>query len=187
MFVNKEEVRAGLLRAILLPIYSLADKHLLWVRCNPPCQPKGYSQPSYIWHWRSVLHSSGLLVCERTWRPSKGEWYVIPPAVIWCLFTHRNYRYCNMDYIFMSAVIAAGILRLIASYDNTCQWIKNLWTCMEKLPEHLHLKVLLSDIITKIPKFHFNSHGKKNHVQYSFAFTQGAGQTDGEGWCHTDN
>jgi hypothetical protein len=86
-----------------------------------------------------------------------------------------------MDYIFMSAVLAAGILTLVASYDIACQWIKNLWTRMERLPEHLRLQVPLSNVIAKIPKFHFDSHSKKNHAQYSFAFTGGAGRTDGEG------
>jgi hypothetical protein len=44
-----------------------------------------------------------------------------------------------MDYIFMAAVVTTGILTLIASYDIACQWIKNLWTCMERLPEHIRL------------------------------------------------
>jgi len=86
-----------------------------------------------------------------------------------------------MDYILMSAVLAAGILTLIASYDIACQWIKNLWLRMEQLPEHLCLHIPPSNVIAKIPKFHFDSHGKKNHAQYSFAYTRGVGRTDGEG------
>ena len=86
-----------------------------------------------------------------------------------------------MDYIFMAAVVATGILTLIASYDIACQWIKNLWTRMERLPEHIRLRVHPSNFLAKIPKFHFDSHGKKNHAQYSFAFTRGVGRVDGEG------
>ena len=85
-----------------------------------------------------------------------------------------------MDYIFMAIVIATGILTLITNYDITCQWIKNLWMHMERLPEPIHLQVHLSTFLAKIPKFHFDSHGK-NHVQYSFTFTRGVGHVDGEG------
>lgn len=81
----------------------------------------------------------------------------------------------------MSAVVTAGILTLVASYDIACQWIKNLWLRMEQLPEHLRLQIPPSNVIAKIPKFHFDSHGKKNHAQYSFAYTRGVGRTDGEG------
>ena len=111
----------------------------------------------------------------------KGEWYVIPPISTGQALTYHDPRYCNMDYIFMCAVVAAGILTLIASYDIACQRIKNLWTRMERLPEHLHLQVLPSNVIAKIPKFHFKSHGKKNHAQFAFTFTHGVGCTDGEG------
>jgi hypothetical protein len=86
-----------------------------------------------------------------------------------------------MDYIFMSAAVNTGISTLIASYDIACQWIKNLWTRMERLPEHIRLRLHPSNVLAKIPKFHFDSHGKKNHAQYSFAFTRGVGRTDGEG------
>jgi hypothetical protein len=86
-----------------------------------------------------------------------------------------------MDYILMSAVVAVAILTLISSYDIVCEWIKNMWTRMEQLPQHLRLKIPPSNVIAKIPKFHFDSHGKKNHAQYSFAFTRGVGRTDSEG------
>lgn len=86
-----------------------------------------------------------------------------------------------MDYIFMSSIIGISILMLIASYDIACQWIKNLWTRVQGLPEHLQPNISPSNFHAKIPKFHFDAHGKKSHAQYSFAFTRGVGRTDGEG------
>lgn len=83
-----------------------------------------------------------------------------------------------MDYIFFSAVVYAGLLTIVSSYDIACQWIKYLAVRMTQMPEHLHIT---ANIIPKIPKFHFEAHGKKNHTQYSFAFTPGVGRTCGEG------
>jgi Kyakuja-Dileera-Zisupton transposase len=127
-----------------------------------------------------MLRSSGLLACQWSWRLAKGR--TVPNFInTFEAYTHCDARYFNMDYILMSAVLAAGILTLIASYDIACQWIKNLWIRMEQLPERLRLQIPPSNVIAKIPKFHFDSHGKKNHAQYSFAYTRGVGRTDGEG------
>ncbi|KAF7973147.1 hypothetical protein HWV62_15919 [Athelia sp. TMB] len=124
----------------------------------------------------------------------------------------KGERYCNMDYIFWSSLIASGdvtldtpppsydpfaastvtstltaafivtyLLTIMASYDIVCQWLKGLFERTTRLPLHLQLPILPSQVRGKIPKFHFDTHGKKDHAQYSFNFTRGAGQNEGEG------
>lgn len=90
-------------------------------------------------------------------------------------------RFCNMDYIFMSSIVGVYLLTLIASYDIACQWLKKLWQRMHTLPQHLHPTISPSNFYVKIPKFHFDAHGKKNHAQYAFGYTWGVGRVDGEG------
>ncbi|KAJ6490862.1 hypothetical protein C8R45DRAFT_1053137 [Mycena sanguinolenta] len=43
-------------------------------------------------------------------------------------------RYCNMDFIFASAVLNAIIFYLILSYDIAYQYGKNFWSRMEDMP-----------------------------------------------------
>ena len=81
----------------------------------------------------------------------------------------------------MSSIIGAAILALLISYDIACQWLKKLWLRMQELPVHLHPTIASSNFHVKIPKFHFDAHGKKDHAQYSFSYTSGVGRTDGEG------
>jgi hypothetical protein len=86
-----------------------------------------------------------------------------------------------MDYIFLSAIVGITLLMVLASYDIACQWLVNFWTRILMMPEHLRPTLTPGNIKAKIPAFHFNAHGKKNHAQYSFAFTRGAGRINGEG------
>jgi hypothetical protein len=69
----------------------------------------------------------------------------------------------------------------LASYDITCQWLINFWLRVLTMLEHLQPTIAPTNIKAKIPKFHFDAHGKKNHAPYSFAFLRGAGRSDGEG------
>ncbi|KAF7980030.1 hypothetical protein HWV62_40156 [Athelia sp. TMB] len=136
----------------------------------------------------------------------------------------KGERYCNMDYIFWSSIVASGaaaptdshsddavtpitanvisydpfgaptvtntltsafiisyLLTIMASYDIVCQWLKGLFVRQSRLPPHLQLPIAPEQIKGKIPKFHFDAHGKKDHAQYSFNYTKGAGQNEGEG------
>jgi hypothetical protein len=86
-----------------------------------------------------------------------------------------------MDYIFMSSIIGMAILSLILSYDIACQYIKKFRQRIPELPEHLRSSIPQSNFQVKIPKFHFDAHGKKDHAQYSFTYTHGVGRTDSEG------
>ncbi|KAJ6556071.1 hypothetical protein B0H19DRAFT_1262187 [Mycena capillaripes] len=49
--------------------------------------------------------------------------------------------YCNMDFIFFSAILNWIIFYLILSYDIACQYSKNFWTRMESLPSGMHLLI----------------------------------------------
>lgn len=86
-----------------------------------------------------------------------------------------------MDYIFLSSIVGVTILTLIASYDIACQWLKGFWTRVSELPPHLYPNIKPENLRGKIPKFHFDAHGKKDHAQYSFNYTRGVGRIEGEG------
>lgn len=88
-----------------------------------------------------------------------------------------------MDYIFTSSILLCALLTYIASYDIACQWLKNFWRRMsaDSFPSHLVPQMPTQNLIGKIPKFHFDTHIKKDHAQYSLNFTRGVGCTDGEG------
>src|ERR1700728_3810480 len=86
-----------------------------------------------------------------------------------------------MDYIFLSAIAGLALLTILVSYDIACQWLINFWSHVLTVPEHLIPTISPANLKAKIPKFHFDAHGKKNHAQYLFAFTQEAGRIDGEG------
>lgn len=77
--------------------------------------------------------------------------------------------------------MAVTLLTVIASYDIACQYLKNFWQRVSLLPEHLHPKVSPENLHGKIPKFHYDAHQKKDHAQFSFNFTWGAGRINGEG------
>lgn len=77
----------------------------------------------------------------------------------------------------------AACCSLILSYDIACQYLKNFWTRMRdsKFPPALTPRIHPDNLTGKIPKFHFDAHGKKDHAQYSFHYTNGVGKVDGEG------
>jgi hypothetical protein len=85
-----------------------------------------------------------------------------------------------MDYLFVSSVLGMFIVGIIASYDIACQWGRNFWERMKKMPPPMELPDWI-DIQFKVPKFHLPPHVKKCHGPYSFNFTKGVGRTDGEG------
>ncbi|KAJ7150429.1 hypothetical protein C8R43DRAFT_1127907 [Mycena crocata] len=89
-------------------------------------------------------------------------------------------RYCNMDFIFFSAVLNCIITWLILSYDIACQYSKNFWTRMEELPEKMHLDPRKTKVWFKVPNFHILGHKWRCHSPFSFHFMWGAGVTDGE-------
>lgn len=104
-----------------------------------------------------------------------------------CLFlvkTTAEYlplRRANIDYILLSAIYGFALMALIVSYDIACQYLKNFWEHIPRLPSHLYPNIAPENLQGKIPKFHYDAHQKKDHAQYSFNFTRGVGRINGEG------
>ncbi|KAJ7029470.1 hypothetical protein C8F04DRAFT_1264926 [Mycena alexandri] len=88
--------------------------------------------------------------------------------------------FCNMDFIFSSAVLNFALLWLVLSYDIACQFSKNIWTRMEGLPEKYHLQIDRLNVRWIVPNFHLPPHKKGCHSVFSFHWLWGAGCTHGE-------
>ncbi|KAI6145951.1 hypothetical protein BKA82DRAFT_4330489 [Pisolithus tinctorius] len=99
-----------------------------------------------------------------------------------CLCEH----YCNMDYIYCSAIFPFLLLSMVISYNIACQWKLNLAQRIDQLPEHLHLPltVVVSSFVFGIPKFHAPAHSASCAIPHSLNLLPGVGRTDGEGVEH---
>ncbi|KAJ7016376.1 hypothetical protein C8F04DRAFT_981782 [Mycena alexandri] len=89
-------------------------------------------------------------------------------------------RYCNMDFIFFSAVLNFTLMWLVLSYDIACQFSKNVWKRMEVLPAKYHLNINRLNVRWMVPNFHLPPHKKGCHSAFSFHWLWGAGCTHGE-------
>ncbi|KAJ7027466.1 hypothetical protein C8F04DRAFT_965213 [Mycena alexandri] len=89
-------------------------------------------------------------------------------------------RYCNMDFLFFSAVLNFAVMWLVLSYDIACQFSKNIWTRMAGLPDQYYLKIDKANVRWMVPNFHLPPHKKGCHSSFSFHFLWGAGCTHGE-------
>ncbi|KAJ7063016.1 hypothetical protein B0H15DRAFT_794725 [Mycena belliarum] len=90
-------------------------------------------------------------------------------------------RYCNMEFLFFSAVLNFAMMYLILSYDIACQFSKHLWERMSELPEKYQLKIDRSCVRWMVPNFHLPGHKKACHSAFSFHWLWGAGRNHGEG------
>ncbi|KAJ7076776.1 hypothetical protein C8R43DRAFT_910611 [Mycena crocata] len=118
------------------------------------------------------LHTTGVagVMCARhnMWRPNGiGD-------------LQHGECYCNMDFIFFSAILNSIILFLTLSYDIASQYSKNFWTRMDGLPEKMHIDKKKVNVWFKVPNFHILGHKPPCHSPYSFHWMWGAGVTDGE-------
>ncbi|KAJ7754658.1 hypothetical protein DFH07DRAFT_868558 [Mycena maculata] len=89
-------------------------------------------------------------------------------------------RFCNMDFILLSAVLNLFMLYLILSYDIACQFSKKFWERMPGLPSQFHLNIPKKNVWWKVPNFHLKPHKPFCHSPYSFHYMWGAGWTHGE-------
>ncbi|KAI0070519.1 hypothetical protein K474DRAFT_1713270 [Panus rudis PR-1116 ss-1] len=92
----------------------------------------------------------------------------------------KGERYCNMDYIILSALCGLKQLHGILSYDIMCQWLKNFFQRMKTLPPHLQVEIPKGDMRYAIPKYHLNAHREEDHNRYSLNLIPGAARMDGE-------
>ncbi|KAJ7431147.1 hypothetical protein B0H11DRAFT_2165768 [Mycena galericulata] len=90
-------------------------------------------------------------------------------------------RYCNMDFLLLSALMTFGLLCVVVSYDIACQYAINFWQRMSEMPEPMRLKLAPGNIWWKVPNFHLPPHKRPCHSPYSFHWMWGAGMTHGEG------
>ncbi|KAJ7507619.1 hypothetical protein B0H11DRAFT_1902704 [Mycena galericulata] len=93
----------------------------------------------------------------------------------------KGERYCNMDWVLCSALHNAEVLYIIFTYDISCQYYKNFWDRMRKLPQYLHLNIPPSNIFFYVPNFHLPAHREDCHAPFSLHFAPGAGLANGEG------
>lgn len=94
-----------------------------------------------------------------------------------------------MDYVVFSALRGYTPLQVFKiSYDIACQWHKNLWRRMLRVPEAWHINHDSKDITFLVPKFHLPAHITECQWQFSFNLVRGVGRTDGEaperGWAN---
>ncbi|KAJ7019525.1 hypothetical protein C8F04DRAFT_975501 [Mycena alexandri] len=89
-------------------------------------------------------------------------------------------RYCNMDFLFFSALLNFALMWLILSYDIACQFSKHIWGRMPGLPAKYHLNINRANIRWMVPNFHLPGHKKGCHSPFSFHWLWGAGCTHGE-------
>ncbi|KAJ8480768.1 hypothetical protein ONZ45_g15534 [Pleurotus djamor] len=92
----------------------------------------------------------------------------------------KGERYCNMDFIFLSAISGTILTMVMAIYDIACQWKVNLAARMPKLPAKLQLRPTVH-LDFAIPKCHCPAHKLACQTPHSLNLKPGAGRTDGEG------
>jgi len=90
--------------------------------------------------------------------------------------------YCNMDFIFASALKLYGSIELCTvSYDIACQWFVNLLKReRDKWPEELKVASGIAMQPT-ILAFHYEAHGQKKHHKYDLRLVLGNGISENEG------
>ncbi|KAF7795842.1 hypothetical protein EIP86_007009 [Pleurotus ostreatoroseus] len=93
----------------------------------------------------------------------------------------KGERYCNIDYIVISALKALGALPpLVLSYDIVCQWAIYFFSRISTYPEHLQIKLDAKHVRYAIPMYHFRAHKEKDHNKYSLHLMEGVGRSCGE-------
>jgi len=99
------------------------------------------------------------------------------------------YRYSNMDYIILSALLGITLPWIVITYDIACQWSKNLRKRMKDYPESMRLKPE-TKIDVAVPSWHINGHGQSCRQNFSLGYMKGARKTCGEevetSWSHTN-
>lgn len=99
-------------------------------------------------------------------------------------------RYCNVDFVFASALRGTTVKKVTVSYDISCQWFRNLLHRVKQLPDHLskHIMTLIIDAV--VPKLHIRGHKVVCWAPFGLNYRPGVGRTDGEGierrWSETN-
>ncbi|KAF9554491.1 hypothetical protein CPC08DRAFT_737663 [Agrocybe pediades] len=91
----------------------------------------------------------------------------------------KGEKYCNVDFVVLSALIGISLLRVVLTYDIGCQWSKNFRKRMEDLPTHMHIPDS-TKVQVAIPSWHINGHGSKCRENFNLGYMAGVGRTIGE-------
>ncbi|KAF7797546.1 hypothetical protein EIP86_008746 [Pleurotus ostreatoroseus] len=114
----------------------------------------------------------GSIVCAR-------HGFILPNATG---DLQKGERYCNMDYLVLSALRALGELPpLVLSYDVICQWIIHFWQRVQEFSEDLRIDPENVNFRYAIPMYHFRAHKEKDHNKYSLHLLEGVGRSCCEG------
>jgi Kyakuja-Dileera-Zisupton transposase len=101
-----------------------------------------------------------------------------------------NFRYVNIDYIFLSSLKHNPPPSVVVSYDIACQWSVKLYDRCDIYPPDLVSNAPNLDMRFLVPKFHLPAHVQKCQADYSFNWTPFVGRTDGEaperGWSEAN-
>ncbi|EDR03963.1 uncharacterized protein LACBIDRAFT_330859 [Laccaria bicolor S238N-H82] len=89
-------------------------------------------------------------------------------------------RYCNMDYILLSALAPLLVAAVFVSYDIACQFKLKFAKHIPKLPAAIHLPSSIA-VEWGIPKCHCPMHKVPCQAPHSLNFKSGVGRTDGKG------
>ncbi|PPQ76961.1 hypothetical protein CVT24_009371 [Panaeolus cyanescens] len=99
----------------------------------------------------------------------------------------KGERYCNMDFIVLSALMGVSLCQVFITYDIACQWSKNLSKRMESFPPEMKVNQN-TKLRFAIPKWHINGHGQLCRECFNILYMDGAAETCGEeieiSWSH---
>ncbi|KDQ33848.1 hypothetical protein PLEOSDRAFT_1073975 [Pleurotus ostreatus PC15] len=92
----------------------------------------------------------------------------------------KGERYCSIDYIVLSALLAFQLRLLVLSYDIACQWSKNLIKRSAEYPAEMQPDTSQTSIKCVVPRWHIEGHDQFCQTRFSFNYTPGVGKTCGE-------
>jgi hypothetical protein len=90
-----------------------------------------------------------------------------------------DFRYSNMDFIILAALVGITLPRIIITYDIGCQWSKNFSRRMADFPEAMRIPDS-TKVNVAIPGWHINGHGESCRNNFNLSYMEGAGRTVGE-------
>ena len=143
-------------------------------------------------NWEYAAISIGLALCARyrfilsngVRDLQKGERCICDHLNIMKVDLIVTCRYCNMDYIAISALALYSEYRpIVLSYDIACQWKIHICDCIlyVNFPAHLWVELLVGgNLCFMIPKYHFWGHKGDDHRKYSFNLMCSVRQMDGK-------
>ncbi|KAJ7050115.1 hypothetical protein C8F01DRAFT_1264382 [Mycena amicta] len=88
-----------------------------------------------------------------------------------------------MDWIFLNAVGATTVKRIVISYDIACQWKVHVHERAEKLASKPGITTKLDEyhLTLVLPVWHAVAHERSCQATNSLTYAMGVGRTDGEG------